>query len=198
MRPWNEIAFNVRPAFFLTAAIATVLLPFKWVLAWIMASAVHEAFHLMVVRAMGFRILAITLGGNGAVINTESMLPIQELLCALAGPLGALILILFAKQMPILSICALIQSLFNLLPFYPLDGGRALHNLMILITDEVRAVHITARINTVILILMGIVSVFLQIRFHCGIIPLCLILILFFGNRKSNYSLQTARSDSTM
>lgn len=44
--------------------------------------------------------------------------------CAAAGPLGSF---LFARAMtffPEASVCALVQGIYNLLPVYPLDGGR--------------------------------------------------------------------------
>ena len=47
-----------------------------------------------------------------------------ELLCALAGPVGSLLLALL--PFPMLALCGLCQGLFNLLPIMPLDGGRVL------------------------------------------------------------------------
>ena len=185
MRHWSNILFTVHPSFFLSAAAATVLLPVNWVLAWIAASIVHEFFHLIAVRAVGLRVLSVTLSGNGAVISTESMYPLQELLCALSGPLGALLLLLVSRYLPILSVCALVQSLFNLLPYYPLDGGRALYNLVLLITDETRATRISSCINSAIIVILGTISLFMQIRFHCCFFPMCLALLLFFKNRKT-------------
>ena len=49
----------------------------------------------------------------------------KELICALAGPAGGLILLIFARWIPRIAICAAVQALYNLLPVYPLDGGRA-------------------------------------------------------------------------
>ena len=47
-----------------------------------------------------------------------------ECLCALAGPLGSLILAFLPFST--LALCGLVQGLFNLLPIMPLDGGRIL------------------------------------------------------------------------
>ena len=52
------------------------------------------------------------------------MPPGRELLCALAGPAGSLLLAML--PVPKLALCALIQGMFNLLPLEGLDGGRIL------------------------------------------------------------------------
>lgn len=192
----NRFLFNIRPAFAIISAVAVSVFPLKFVIAWVMASITHELFHIFAICFMNIRIMRITLDGTGSIVETETMLPSQELICALAGPLGGMTLLLFARTIPETAMCALVQSIFNLLPYYPLDGGRALHCLATFLLGEHCANCITAYINIIIIVLLLAVSVFLQLQYHLGVVPLFVTLLLFLRNIKSNFTLQTAQSNS--
>lgn len=107
-------------------AILILLLPLKWVLAAFCAAAFHEGCHWLAVAMLGGRVYNLRLTPSGAVMETSAMEPWQELICALAGPLGGILLLALSRYAPRLALCAVCQSTFNLLPIYPLDGGRAL------------------------------------------------------------------------
>jgi len=192
----NKLQFNIRPAFPIISAIAISVFPLKFLVAWIIASVTHELFHILAICVMKIGILRIILDGNGTIIETESMLPYQELICALAGPFGGMLLMLFARAIPEAAICALIQSAFNLLPYYPLDGGRALHCLMAMLAGEGSANRITAYINIITLVLLLTVFFYLQLHYRFGVTPLFIILLLFLKSIKNNFALQTAQSNS--
>lgn len=114
-------------------AVLVLVLPLKWLLAALAAALFHELCHYFAIRATGGQVLGIVIGPGGAALETGPMEPGRELICALAGPLGGCLLLLFARIMPLIALCALAQTLYNLLPVYPLDGGRALrcaHDLL--------------------------------------------------------------------
>lgn len=111
------------------ACILLLVLPLRWVAAAIVAAAVHELCHLLALSLLGIRVFGINIGGRGAVLQTDSLSDRDELICAMAGPLGSFLLLLFAKWLPRIALCGLFQGLYNLLPVGNLDGGRVVHSL---------------------------------------------------------------------
>lgn len=118
--------FRVSGPVLICAALMLLVLPLKWILAAVMAALVHEGFHVLAIYLCGGRLRSFRIGNGGAVLETEPLTRGKELFCALAGPVGGLLLLLIARQIPRIALCATIQSLYNLLPVYPLDGGRVL------------------------------------------------------------------------
>ena len=130
MRGSEGFSISVQTSVLYIAPILLLLLPLRWLMAALLAACIHEAWHILAIRLMGGRILEIRIGATGAVIETEPLSPTGELLAALAGPTGSLSLLLLAKWIPCTALCALVHALYNLLPLYPLDGGRVLHCLL--------------------------------------------------------------------
>ena len=120
---------KIAPGFFLLGALAVLLLPLRWVMGVFLAALVHELSHYMAVVLCGGRILSVSLGGSCARIEASPMSSGREALCALAGPVGSFFMILIAEYFPEAGLCGLIQGAYNLLPLYPLDGGRILRCL---------------------------------------------------------------------
>ena len=116
----------VSGGFCLFAALAILLLPLKWLLACCIAALFHELCHLLALKLLGGKWQHIAIFASGARIPISDIGRGRELICTLAGPLGGLLLSALYPVLPILAFCALVQSLYNLLPIYPLDGGRAL------------------------------------------------------------------------
>ena len=95
------------------------------------ACALHELGHFIVIVSFGKTVEAVKLGALGAVIETQTLSYPEELVCSLAGPavnLGCAAGL--QRAAPAFAILSLLLALFNLLPLYPLDGGRALQALM--------------------------------------------------------------------
>lgn len=91
-----------------------------------MAAAFHEFCHYQALRLCGVQIAGFSVGVNGAVLATAPMERRQEFICALAGPVGSFLLLGLHRWMPVTAVCAGLQGAFNLLPVFPMDGGRVM------------------------------------------------------------------------
>ena len=116
----------IRPGAVIFLVFLCYLAPLRWAGAFLLATAVHELGHLGAIALCRGRLRALCLGPRGAVLEVADLSPGQELFCALAGPLAGLSLLTVGKYLPMTALLALGHSLYNLLPIYPLDGGRAL------------------------------------------------------------------------
>lgn len=116
---------SVNPVSYLVWAFLVLIVPIEWLIASVLAAVFHELCHIVMIWCVGGRISHVTVKPNQAQIHTAPLDPSQELLCSLAGPAGSFLLALFFRWVPQLAVCGVIQGLFNLLPIYPLDGGRA-------------------------------------------------------------------------
>ncbi len=123
-RSWNSPTIEVEAGVYIFAAALLLFLPLAWVAGAVLAAFIHELGHFAVLWLYDIRIWKIYIGISGARIETEPMPDFQELLCALAGPVMGACLCFLWRWVPYAAIWALVQTVFNLLPIYPLDGGR--------------------------------------------------------------------------
>jgi Zn-dependent protease/predicted transcriptional regulator len=143
----------------------------------------HEYGHALMARRYGIATKDITLLPIGGVARLERMpdQPSQELWVALAGPavnviiaaaLGAWLTFTNAWE-PISSLSTtkggLLERLFavniflvafNLLPAFPMDGGRVLRSLLAMRLEYARATRIAARIGQGMAVMFGFAGLF--------------------------------------
>ena len=180
----GKIRITVSKSMYIYFAVMLLLVPLRWILALVISAALHEVFHLIVIRTMGIGVQSLRIGISGAEIETELMNPRQELLCALAGPACGFCLLPVAKWMPEISLCAIFQSLYNLIPVYPADGGRALRCGMGLLMPEMKADRVCRVIEVLVLggfLLTGIYGTFCL---GLGYLPLAFACVIVWGSRK--------------
>ena len=180
-----RVRWHIKPECYYLAAIAILIFPFKWIAAWTFAVAIHECAHFVALRLCGVTVYEIILGASGAIMKTDPMNDGVETICALAGPFGGICLLLFARRMPYAAICAIFQSLYNLLPFYPLDGGRALIGLLRLCVKTDVALRIYRFVSAFFLLAFFTVSV-LFLCLGIGVLPLLFTVILLYKVRTEN------------
>ena len=121
---------EVTAGFCILWAFLLLILPLHLLMAAMGAALFHELCHGLAIYATGGKITRLTVGAGGMVMETTPMPPGKELLCALAGPAGSFLLASLYWKMPMVAVCGMVQGCFNILPLYPLDGGRALRCLL--------------------------------------------------------------------
>ena len=143
----------------------------------------HEYGHALTARKYGIKTRDITLYPIGGVARLERMpeKPIEELWVALAGPavnvVAAIVLfgylVVSGTFQPVgsltISTGSLVERLmavnlwlvlFNLIPAFPMDGGRVLRALLGLRLEYVQATQIAANIGQAIAFVFGFIGLF--------------------------------------
>ncbi|MFN3524361.1 MAG: site-2 protease family protein [Phenylobacterium sp.] len=148
-----------RSGYWLMAIVAVIGLAVSIVL--------HELAHTLVGRAYGLSVDRITLFlfGGVAELHEEPKAPVAELLMAIAGPALSVVLGLafglaagaikagggapeLAGAFAYLGTLNLVLALFNMIPAFPMDGGRVLRAVIWMVTRQAdRATRIAARIG---------------------------------------------------
>ena len=170
-----------------SAAIVTGVLFFAALLT-------HELAHSLVAKVKGLRVRAITLFALGGVSQIESEAPDakSEFWIAIVGPLASLVIglafLLIARltgwspgtepSTPALAVLLwlgyinIMLAAFNMIPGYPLDGGRVLRALIWWITHNAdRSTRMAAEIGQAVafvFIILGLFRFFVGANF-CGL-----------------------------
>jgi len=137
----------------------------------------HEFGHSLVAMRYGYEIDSITLWLFGGVASFAEMPEDwrQELLIAVAGPivsvaLGVLSYVAFlalpTSLDPVkfvvgyLALTNVVLAVFNMLPGFPMDGGRVLRALLARTRPHARATQIAAEVGKVFAFLLGLFGLF--------------------------------------
>jgi Zn-dependent protease/CBS domain-containing protein len=161
------------------AAIPGVL----FVLALFGCVLLHEFGHVLAARAFGIPTPDITLLPIGGVARLQRMpdKPWQELIVAIAGPLVNVVIVVVLTlflghsatienleqvERPSVGMLTKLASvnvmlvLFNLIPAFPMDGGRVLRALLAMVLPYARATQIAAWIGQALAFVFGFIGLF--------------------------------------
>ncbi len=147
---------------------------------------VHELAHSLVAKLQGEEVRRITLFilGGVAQITEEPKKPWKELTMALVGPSASVVLavgffilsfFLSGVSEPLkasflyLAIINFVLAVFNLLPGFPMDGGRVLRALIWQATGNLKmATRIASRVGQVVAFLLIFLGIFQILRGNLG------------------------------
>jgi len=182
----------------------------------------HELAHAVVARRFGMDVSSITLFVLGGVANLAKEPPsaISEFLMAAAGPATSIVIGLigitiavFAPSLiqsapalqPIQPVAKYIGTInlylaaFNLLPGFPLDGGRVFRSIIWgILKDRLAATRIAARGGQVVAAFLVLAGVVLAFRLDATINGLWLAFIAYFLWNAATSTLQQERITSVV
>lgn len=170
-----DISFAILVFFFLTSH-ASLAMGLTCALILVISVVAHEFGHSLTAQAFGYRTNDITislLGGCASLIALPRK-GVQEFLTALAGPLVSFVLAgigffsfdifeirshYVAYALSYLYYLNIMLGAFNLLPGFPLDGGRIFRSVMRLFTTRAKATLIAMWVGRVFAIGLGLTGV---------------------------------------
>ncbi len=143
---------------------------------------IHELGHMLVGILLGFKPTKLEIMPYGVSVGFEikcedynkkvkkaNMLAVKKLIIALAGPITNFIITvifliinknLFGIERNLVIYANILIGIFNLIPIYPLDGGRAIKNILHITVGLKKSYEYTNQISKItICILTGICSI---------------------------------------
>ena len=160
--------------FLITAGVGggrSVLLDALFILILFVSVLLHELGHAMVARLYGIRTLEIVMYPIGGVARLERLAGHKaELWIALAGPAvnvaisAALIAAMIgldptspeSELLERISSANIYLAIFNMMPAFPMDGGRVLRSLLSMWKGEAQATRIASLVGRMIALGMGV------------------------------------------
>jgi len=163
-----QIKINLQIFLFIVVFVLTHQIE---IYAWIMLFAfIHELGHMLAGVALKLKPKSLSFMPFGISVTFEiyeykKLIEIKKILIAIAGPLINLIICAIASILHINSetkeliiYSNILIALFNLLPLYPLDGGRILKGIIKIKYKKKKADKAVNKISNVLIILLTAIS----------------------------------------
>lgn len=197
------LKFSVHPLFILLGLLMTALGHGYDFVAYTVAVVIHEMGHSAAAEKYGYILNEIKLMPYGAEIqgSLEGVKPSDEIKIAAMGPLTNIITaILFTAVWWLIPAsyfftqtfvyANIINALFNLMPVFPLDGGRIMFCLLskrLPHSKALKTIKITGLVLGILLIGLFIVSAFFEVNLSFCVLGMFVFLCALAGEKKENY-----------
>lgn len=184
---------SVSADFYIAMAAGLLFLPLPWISAWLFSALFHELCHYIALRICGYTVSGIRISLKGVFMETEALSAANEAICAYAGPIGALVLLLLARRFPRVAVCTIVQSMYNLLPIFPLDGGRGLGCFLRKLLGDARGKQAFMIVERVVLFALLFLALFAYVKLGLGLLPALAVIFIIVKNKKINIPCKNSR-----
>ncbi len=172
----------------------------KLYLLFLIFAIIHELSHMVIGILQGFEPAKIQIMPFGAYINFKidiksyntkilkgTICSLKKLFVSLAGPLANIVIaIIFYMKSGyiVITYINILLATFNLLPIYPLDGGRILKQTLIILLGRRKALKYTNLLSNIFLFIILIISVIFCIKTKSLIILLTLFYLVYIRKKE--------------
>lgn len=186
----ERLKIKIHPLFIIYVFICIYFNWINLIFYYIVVMFLHEFAHYFVAKQLGYSVNGMLLSIYGLGLQTNNAYKRRdEILISVAGPIMNVILIVLTVFFWWISpslyfftydfvVCNMLIMLFNLIPLYPLDGGR----VMVCMFPEklkykvIKVSNIISLILGILLVVLFFVSVFLKINLNLLFIGLFMII----------------------
>ena len=188
----NRVLVTIAPHTYIALAFCIVMLPLKWLIAWLLAVIIHELGHIVACLLCKGTIQSVLITANGARIEADGLTYGKQLIATVAGPAAGLSMLFVCRWLPLTAAFSLIHSVYNLLPLMGSDGSNMLRCSLYLFHREGRiltACRIADLVSRVLLCSLGI-YLSLKLGWMLGIVICVFVLICAKRNSCKESALQ--------
>jgi len=201
----EKIKVKIHPTFIVFACLLIYFGQSILFFNYLIVMFVHEFAHAFVAKRLGYNIKNIKLipFGISLNMNADNLMPKDEIKIALAGPIVNLFLSLVTISIwwlfpesynysYIFCYANFVTAIFNLIPAFPLDGGRVLLSLLkqkYSLKNSIKFCKIINVVISVLLLFLFVWSCFVSINFTYLFVIFCVLSGVLDNNKMQNYTL---------
>ena len=199
----ERLKFRIHPLFLVIGILTFFVGVGEIFLCYLVTVLLHEIGHAIVARHLGYQLEQISLLPFGAELSLQddNFTPSDEIKIAVAGPLVNLILIIICVSLwwifpityyytDLFVFSNFITFVFNLLPVFPLDGGRVFRAIISKYKDTKtteKIVSVTAITLSLLFFGVFIVSIFIEPLYYMALVSIFLLTGAFNFNKNAVY-----------